>query len=324
MKVLSIKNLSVGYKTLIGKFRVLNDVSFDVEEGEIIGIVGESGSGKSTLGHAIIRLLPPNSYIEKGEIIFDGKNIVALPEAEMSNVRGTGITMIFQNPLNSLNPVKTIEYQLFEALKVKMSRDGKKNIDEKEAREIIINTVKDVRLPDPADIIKKYPHQLSGGQVQRVVIAMALILKPKVLIADEPTSALDVTIQAQIVKLFKQLREEEKVSILFISHDISLVYAITDRLLVMYAGRIMEDGNIEEVIKNPMHPYTQGLINSIPTISKNKGELKVIEGSPPSFLALPLGCKFNPRCNKVMEVCRKEEPKLEEIKGRRVRCWLYE
>ncbi|BFI75942.1 ABC transporter ATP-binding protein [Sulfurisphaera ohwakuensis] len=323
MKVLEVKNLSVGYKSLVGKFRVLHNVTFSVESGEIIGIVGESGSGKSTLGHSIIRLLPPNAYFEGGEILFQGKDITKIPEKEMVSIRGNGIFMIFQNPLNSLNPVKTVEYQLLEAVRVKASRDGK-NFDEKEAREIILNAVKDVRLPDPEEIIKKYPHQLSGGQVQRVVIAMALILRPKILIADEPTSALDVTIQAQVVKLFKQLREEEGISILFISHDISLVYAIADRIIVMYAGRIMEDGNIEEVIKNPMHPYTQGLISSIPTISKKEGELRVIEGSPPSFLVLPTGCKFHPRCNKVMDICRNKEPELKEINNRRVRCWLYE
>ncbi|BAK54819.1 ABC transporter ATP-binding protein [Sulfurisphaera tokodaii] len=323
MKVLEVKNLSVGYKSLVGKFRVLHNVTFNVESGEIIGIVGESGSGKSTLGHSIIRLLPPNAYFEGGEILFQGKDITKIPEKEMVNIRGNGIFMIFQNPLNSLNPVKSVEYQLLEAVRVKASRDGK-NFDEKEAKEIILNAVKDVRLPDPEEIIKKYPHQLSGGQVQRVVIAMALILRPKILIADEPTSALDVTIQAQVVKLFKQLREEEGISILFISHDISLVYAIADRIMVMYAGRIMEDGNIEEVIKNPMHPYTQGLVSSIPTISKKEGELRVIEGSPPSFLVLPTGCKFHPRCNKVMDICKNKEPELKEINNRRVRCWLYE
>lgn len=318
MTLLEVKDLSVGYKTLIGKFTVLHNVNLSVEEGEIVGIVGESGSGKSTLGHAIIRLLPPNSVVEKGSIIFQGKDILKLPDKEMSKVRGTGIFMILQNPLNSLNPVKRVEDQLFEAVKVK-----KPDVDEKEAKEIILSAVKDVRLPDPKEIIKKYPHQLSGGQIQRVVIAMALILRPKILIADEPTSALDVTIQAQIVKLFTQLRDEEKISILFISHDISLVYAIADRLIVMYAGRIMEDGNIEEVIKNPLHPYTQGLISSIPNITKKEGELKAIEGSPPSFLVLPSGCKFNPRCSKVMEICKTKEPQLVEVKGRRVRCWLY-
>lgn len=323
MKVLQINNLSLGYKSLVGKFRVLDNVNLDVEEGEIIGIVGESGSGKSTLGHAIIKLLPPNAFIEHGEILFNGKNLVQLKEKDMEKVRGTGIFMIFQNPLNSLNPVRTVETQLLEAVKIKMQRDGKK-FDEKEAKEIILDVVKDVRLPDPEEIIKKYPHQLSGGQIQRVVIAMSLILRPKILIADEPTSALDVTIQAQIVKLFKQVREEEKMSILFISHDISLVYAISDRIIVMYAGRIMEDGDAEGVIKSPLHPYTQGLINSIPTITKKDGYLKAIEGSPPSFLVLPTGCKFNPRCSKVMQVCREKEPEIKEVKGRKVRCWLYE
>ncbi|BCU71026.1 ABC transporter ATP-binding protein [Stygiolobus caldivivus] len=316
MSLLEVKGLSVGYKALIGKFTVLHDINFSLEQGEIVGIVGESGSGKSTLGHSIIRLLPPNSFIEKGSIFFQGKDIVKIPENEMTKIRGSGIFMILQNPLNSLNPVKRIKDQLLEAVKVK-----KPNVDEKEAKEIILDAVKAVRLPDPEEIIKKYPHQLSGGQIQRVVIAMALILRPRVLIADEPTSALDVTIQAQIVKLFKQLRDEEKISILFISHDISLVYAIADRLVVMYAGRIMEDGNIEEVIKNPLHPYTQGLISSIPTSTKKDGELRAIPGSPPSFLVLPSGCKFNPRCSKVIEQCKSREPELLDVKGRKVRCW---
>lgn len=319
MSLLEVNDLSVGYKALAGKFTVLHNINFSLEEGEIVGIVGESGSGKSTFGHAIIRLLPPNSFIEKGSIIFQGKDLVKLNEKEMTKVRGTGIFMILQNPLNSLNPVKRIGDQLLEAVKVK-----KPGVDEKEANEIVLNAVKDVRLPDPEEIIKKYPHQLSGGQIQRVVIAMALILRPKILIADEPTSALDVTIQAQIVKLFKQLRDEEKISIIFISHDISLVYAIADRLVVMYAGRIMEDGSIEDVIKSPLHPYTQGLISSIPSITKKDGGLKAIEGSPPSFLVLPMGCKFNPRCDRVMEKCKMKEPELVEVKGRKVRCWLYE
>ncbi|MEJ2779768.1 ABC transporter ATP-binding protein [Stygiolobus sp. CP850M] len=319
MSLLEVNDLSVGYKALAGKFTVLHNINFSLEEGEIVGIVGESGSGKSTFGHAIIRLLPPNSFIEKGSIIFQGKDLVKLNEKEMTKVRGTGIFMILQNPLNSLNPVKRIGDQLLEAVKVK-----KPGVDEKEANEIVLNAVKDVRLPDPEEFIKKYPHQLSGGQIQRVVIAMALILRPKILIADEPTSALDVTIQAQIVKLFKQLRDEEKISIIFISHDISLVYAIADRLVVMYAGRIMEDGNIEDVIKSPLHPYTQGLISSIPSITKKDGGLKAIESSPPSFLVLPMGCKFNPRCDRVMEKCKMKESELVEVKGRKVRCWLYE
>ena len=323
MSVLEVEGLSVGYKSLVGKFRVLDDVTFSVDSGEIVGIVGESGSGKSTLGHTIIRLLPRNAYIEKGKILFQGKDLTKLSEKEMTLVRGTGVFMIFQNPLNSLNPVKTVEHQLMEAVRVRAGRDGKK-IDEKEAKEIVLDAVKDVRLPDPEEIIKKYPHQLSGGQVQRVVIAMALILRPRVLIADEPTSALDVTIQAQVVKLFKQLRDEEGVAMLFISHDISLVYTIADRIIVMYAGRIMEDGNVEEVIKNPLHPYTQGLIGSVPTISKREGELKTIEGSPPSFLVLPAGCKFHPRCSKAIDVCKEKEPALKDVGNRRVRCWLYE
>ncbi|TRM80170.1 peptide ABC transporter ATP-binding protein, partial [Sulfolobus sp. A20-N-F6] len=237
--------------------------------------------------------------------------------------RGTWVFMIFQNPLNSLNPVKKVGFQLLEACKIRHQREGKK-VGEEDLMKEVIEVLKDLRLPDPYAIIDRYPHQLSGGQVQRIVIGMALLLKPKLLIADEPTSALDVTIQAQVVNLFKQLNKELGTSILFITHDISLAYVIADRIIVMYAGRIMEDGNIEEVLKSPMHPYSQGLVASIPKGSKDQGRLSAIPGNPPSFFALPLGCKFNPRCDKVMDVCRQKEPPLIEKNGRRVRCWLYE
>lgn len=320
--LLQVKNLNVYYNTLLGWVKVLDNASIEVEKGEIVSIVGESGSGKSTLGHAIARILPPNSRIS-GDIIIDNVNLAKLKESELQRYRGTWVFMIFQNPLNSLNPVKKVGFQLLEACKIRHQREGKK-VGEEDLMKEVIEVLKDLRLPDPYAIIDRYPHQLSGGQVQRIVIGMALLLKPKLLIADEPTSALDVTIQAQVVNLFKQLNKELGTSILFITHDISLAYVIADRIIVMYAGRIMEDGNIEEVLKSPMHPYSQGLVASIPKGSKDQGRLSAIPGNPPSFFALPLGCKFNPRCDKVMDVCRQKEPPLIEKNGRRVRCWLYE
>ncbi|WP_338604246.1 ABC transporter ATP-binding protein [Sulfolobus tengchongensis] len=320
--LLQIRNLNVYYNTLIGWIKVLNDVNLSVEKGEMISIVGESGSGKSTLGHTIARILPPNSKIQ-GDIVIDGVNLAKLKDSELQKYRGTWVFMIFQNPLNSLNPVKKVGFQLLEAAKIRHQRDGKKTDEESLAKEVI-EVLKDLRLPDPYSIVDRYPHQLSGGQVQRIVIAMALLLKPKLLIADEPTSALDVTIQAQVINLFKQLNRELNTSILFITHDISLAYIIADRVIVMYAGRIMEDGKVEDVLKSPMHPYTQGLVASIPTGDKNQSKLNAIPGNPPSFFALPMGCKFNPRCNKVIDICKQKEPNIIEKNGRRVRCWLYE
>ncbi|WP_432517955.1 ABC transporter ATP-binding protein [Saccharolobus islandicus] len=321
MVLLQIRNLNVHYNTIISWIKVLSDVNLDVEKGEIVGVVGESGSGKSTLGHAISRILPPNARIQ-GDIIIDGVNLAKLKDNELQKYRGTWVFMIFQNPLNSLNPVKKVGHQLLEAVKIRYQRDGKK-AEEESLMKDVIEVLKDLRLPDPYSIIDRYPHQLSGGQVQRIVISMALLLKPKLLVADEPTSALDVTIQAQVVNLFKQLNKEINTSIIFITHDISLAYVVSDRIVVMYAGRIMEDGKVEEVLKSPMHPYTQGLVASIPTGDKNQ-KLTAIPGNPPSFFALPTGCKFSNRCIKVFDVCRKKEPSIIEKNGRKIRCWLYE
>lgn len=322
MVLLQIRNLNVYYNTLIGKVKILNDLNLDVDYGDIVGVVGESGSGKSTLGYAIAKILPPNASMT-GEILFEGVNLLNLDEKEMQKYRGTQIFMVFQNALNSLNPVKKVGFQLGEALKIKYQKMGKK-VSEDEIYKEVIDVLKDLRLPDPEVIYERYPHQLSGGQIQRVIIAMALLLRPKLLIADEPTSAIDVTLQAQVVNLFKQINQEAKISIIFITHDISLAYAMSNRILVLYAGRIMEEGNTEEIIKDPMHPYTQGLIASIPKVSKSSGKLYSIPGLPPSFYTLPAGCKFHPRCPKVMPICKEKEPQEVHVNNRRVRCWLYE
>ncbi|GAB6944303.1 ABC transporter ATP-binding protein [Vulcanisaeta sp. JCM 14467] len=324
MVLLSIRDLYVGYKTVMGDLHVLDDINLDIDRGEIVGIVGESGSGKSTLGQAIARVLPGNAFVS-GKIMVDGVNLLELSEKEMEKYRGTTVFMVLQNPFTSLNPVKTIGYQLMEAARIRMERGGERYSEDR-AYEMAIQALKDLRFPDPEIIMLRYPHQLSGGQIQRVVLAMSLILKPKILIADEPTSALDVTIQAQVINLFKQLSKEMETAILFITHDISLAYVISTRLVVLYAGRIMEDGDIESVIREPMHPYTQGLIAGVPDLSKfvsGKVKLQSIPGNPPSFLDLPSGCKFHPRCPYVKDICKVQEPKLTRVNNRIVRCWLY-
>ncbi len=306
-----------------GVASILEDFQLQMQEGQIVSIVGESGSGKSTLGQAVTKLLPM-SGIAEGQILLNGTNIVKLREDQMTEQRGTEVFMIFQNPLNSLNPVKRVGSQLIEAINIRNTRK-KENLTEELMYEEAVETLKIMRLPDPDEIMKRYPHELSGGQVQRVVISMAIILKPKLLIADEPTTALDVTIQAQVINLLKQLNREYKMSIIFITHDLSLAYVLSDRIIVMYAGRIVESNPSESLIKSPLHPYTDGLLKSVPTDYKTSGTLFSISGSPPSFFDMPVGCRFNLRCPKVFEKCREEEPKLRgRTDGSSVRCWLYE
>ncbi len=313
----------MSYRTVNGVSTVLDDFSLRLDEGQIVSIVGESGSGKSTLGQAVTKLLPP-SGVCKGEVIFEGKNIVRMKEEEMTLYRGTSVFMIFQNPLNSLNPVKRVGFQLIEAIRIRANRKNE-NLSEEEIHKEAIETLKVMRLPDPEEIMKRYPHELSGGQVQRVVISMAIILKPQLLIADEPTTALDVTIQAQVINLLKQLNKDYKMSIIFITHDLSLAYVLSDRILVMYAGRMAENSPSDLIVKKPLHPYTEGLLKSVPGSYKSSGELYSIPGSPPSFFDMPSGCRFNPRCSKVFDKCRVDEPDLIDYKQDvKVRCWLYE
>ncbi|MEM0134134.1 MAG: ABC transporter ATP-binding protein [Thermoplasmatales archaeon] len=320
--VLNVKNLNVYYNTIAGNVKVIDQMNLDINDGEIIAIVGESASGKSTLGQVLTRMLPPTAIIE-GEVIFDDKDIIKLNDNEMTQLRGTSLFMIFQNPLNSLDPVKTIGYQLLEAIKIRRTREGlntENGIMEKEA----IEALSSLRVPDSASIMKRYPHELSGGQVQRVVICMALLLRPKLLIADEPTTALDVTIQAQVIDILKRLNRNLSLTIIFITHDIGIAYVISNNIVVMYSGRIMEQGPTELIVHKPKHPYTVGLLQSIPTTSKHEGKLYSITGSPPSYLSLSSGCKFSERCKFVFEKCKVEEPPLIKVEKESVRCWLYE
>lgn len=324
MALLEVNDLSVTYRTPFGTVKALDDVSFTLDKGESIAVVGESGSGKTTLALAISRLLPPNAEL-RGSIIFEGVDLAKLSQSALRAIRGTGIFMVFQEPANSLNPVYKIKDQLMEAVKIRYLRSNEP-FDEDKALKEIISTLRDVRMPDPEVIIERYPHQLSGGQIQRVMIAMGLLMKPKLFIADEPTSALDVTVQAQILKLLKDLKNEYNLSIIFITHDLAVASIIGDRVMVMYAGQIVEEGLMNDVITKPYHPYTQGLLNilnSLPRISKYEGKLPIISGAVPSLINPPSGCRFHPRCPYATDTCVKVVPQLKNIENRRVRCHFY-
>lgn len=322
MALLEINNLSIVYRTPFGIVKALDDVSLSLDKGESLAVVGESGSGKSTLALAIARLLPPNAKYVSGSIIFDGIDILRLSESEFRKIRGTGIFMVFQEPFTSLNPVYKVKDQLLEALRIRYEREGVV-FDESKAINEIISVLRDVRMPDPELIIERYPHQLSGGQIQRVMIAMGLLMRPKLYIADEPTSALDVTVQAQLLKLLKDLKREYGISILFITHDIAVASVIGDRIAVLYAGQLMELGDTKSVIYDPRHPYTKALLNSVPRISKYEGKLPIIGGSVPNLLNPPSGCRFHPRCPYATDVCKKEVPKIIKVNNTYVRCHLY-
>lgn len=318
--ILSAEKLSVSFETIDRSVEVLNEVSLTVGRGEVVGIVGESGSGKSTLAQAIIGVLDiPPAKISKGKIMFEG-NTIFPKTSGMTNYRGKGINMIFQEPLTSLNPVYSIRDQLLEAIKIG------KGTDSKEKKEKIIRqSLEDVMIRDVETVLNSYPHQLSGGMRQRVSIAMILIQSPQLLILDEPTTGLDLIVQKRILGLILDLRKAISSSILLITHDLAIAANMCDRIYVMYAGKIVESGKLNDVISNPMHPYTEMLKSSIPEGYKGSGPLKVTTGSPPDMRSLPSGCAFHPRCPKAMAICKEQVPKLKE-KGeeREVSCWLYE
>ncbi|MGJ8455682.1 ABC transporter ATP-binding protein [Pseudothermotoga sp. U03pept] len=313
--LLTVEDLVVEFKISKAKFRTPDGVSFTVMENECVGFVGESGSGKSVTALAIMGLVPkPQGRILRGRIIFDGTDLLKVDE----HPRGKKISMVFQNPLNSLNPNMKIGKQLTEVL------EEHYGISHKQAIEKVVEIMKQLQIADPEEMVKRYPFEYSGGMRQRVMIAMAMLCEPKLLIADEPTTALDVTIQAQIIQLFKQLKSQSKTSILFISHDLSVISQIADRIIVMYAGKICEISPMKELFEKPLHPYTAGLISSIPDMKERKTRLKSIEGNVPSLIDPPSGCRFHPRCQQRMKKCVESEPPLFSIKGRQVKCWLYE
>ncbi|MDG6988340.1 MAG: ABC transporter ATP-binding protein [Nitrososphaerota archaeon] len=320
--LLEVKGLRITYRTVYGYLEAVKGLDLSIEKGETVAVVGESGCGKSTVGHSLVRLLPPNAKYE-GSVNFNGKDVFSLTGMELRAFRGNDVFMIFQDPLNSLNPVKRVDNQMLEAVMMREKVAGRE-FDREAAYKEVVRELTEVRMPDPDVILRRYPHQLSGGQIQRVVIAMALVMKPKLLVADEPTSALDVTIQAQVMKLIKDLKKEYGMSVLFITHDMAVAYTIADRFLVMYAGELSELGPVDMVVANPLHPYTIALVNSIPTKSHRQGELVAIPGSPPNMLAPPSGCRFNPRCPKVMEICRTADPATKGVDQRLLRCHLFD
>jgi oligopeptide transport system ATP-binding protein len=307
--LLSVRDLVVRFRTHEATVHAVNGVSFDLEEGETLGLVGESGCGKSVTNLAIIRLLPkPAGRIEGGEVMFDGQNLMKLRESEIRDVRGREIAMIFQDPMTSLNPVLTIEEQMVETIRAHRS------ITTDQARRRAIELLTMVGIPRPETRLRNYPHQFSGGMRQRVMIAMALSLEPKLLIADEPTTALDVTIQAQVLELLRALTAETGTALILITHDLGVVAGMTQRVNVMYAGYIVETASTAEVFANPHHPYTVGLLHSIPRLDEvRRDELLPIEGTPPDQRRAPVGCPFAPRCAWRLDVCWREMPPLEPI-----------
>jgi len=320
-ELLRINNLKTYFYTDKGIVPAVDGISLSVDKGQIIGIVGESGCGKSITSLSILKLVSEPGKIVEGEIIFQGENLVDKSINEMHKIRGNSISMIFQEPMTSLNPVYTIGKQVAEAILI-----HKKDITKAEAKKKVIEMFTLVGIPEPEKRFNAYPHQLSGGLRQRVMIAMALICRSKLLIADEPTTALDVTIEAQILDLMKKLRDDTGTSIIMITHNLGVVAELCDYAYVMYAGKIMEHAEIFELFKNPMHPYTIGLLKSIPQRNENieRKRLYSIKGMVPNLLALPKGCRFRPRCDDAMEICSEKEPEIIDAgNGHEVRCWKY-
>jgi oligopeptide/dipeptide ABC transporter ATP-binding protein len=321
--LLEVKNLKTYFFTEDGVVKAVDGVDFEVYPGEVLGLVGESGCGKSVSSFSIMRLVGPPGKVVDGQILFEGQDLLKLPEAEMTKIRGARISMIFQQPQSSLNPVFRAGEQVGEVFQIheRMKEDA--------AWEQAVELLKLVGIPDAVNKAKAYPHEMSGGQAQRVMIAMALALKPKLLIADEPTTALDVTIQAQILDLIRGLREKVGASVILITHDLGVIAEMADRVAVMYAGQIVEQTNVDDLFEKPLHPYTQGLIASIPVLGKMMDKLDVIPGNVPNLVNLPPGCRFAPRCRAReqfdLQICTSQEPNLADARPEhQVRCWLYQ
>jgi peptide/nickel transport system ATP-binding protein len=316
--LLSVRNLRVEFPTRRGTLRALDDVSFDIARGEVLGVVGESGAGKSLTGAAIIGLLEPPGRIAAGEIALDGQRIDNLPYEAMRAIRGKRIGAIFQDPLTSLNPLYSVGRQLTETIQTHLP------VDAAEAKRRAIELLVSTGIPAAAERIDHYPHQFSGGMRQRVVIALALAAEPELIVADEPTTALDVSIQAQIIELIKRLCRERGAAVMLITHDMGVIAETCDRVAVMYAGRIAEIGPVADVIHAPRHPYTAGLMGSIPSVTDERERLLQIEGAMPRLNAIPRGCAFNPRCTRAFDRCRSERPELIAVGSTRAACWLHD
>ncbi|MHB1125564.1 MAG: ABC transporter ATP-binding protein [Bacillota bacterium] len=316
-KLLEVRDLCVNFHTLEGIVPAVDGVNFDIYPGETLGIVGESGCGKSVTAMSIMHLLPvPPAEIKQGKILFHGEDLLNKSREEMRKINGNKISMIFQEPMTSLNPLHTIGSQIMEVTQIHQGL--KKGAARKRAIEILDL----VGIPAPKKRIYEYPHQLSGGMRQRVMIAMALVCTPQLLIADEPTTALDVTVQAQIMDLIKDLKEQFEMAVMLITHDLGVISDLAQRVVVMYAGKIVEEGSVRSIFNTPLHPYTQGLINCIPSIDSKKERLFMIEGTVPNPLEMPLGCSFSPRCPRATIYCLEHDPNLVQLgKERRISCW---
>lgn len=323
-QILSIKKLKTHFFSRKGIAKAVDGVSYHLRQGEVLGIVGESGCGKSVTAQSIMQLVPdPPGKIVDGEILYHGTDLLAYSPKEMRRVRGAGIAMIFQEPMTSLNPVFTIGNQISEMFRIH------KRMNKKQATDAAVDMLDRVQIPSPHKRVHDYPHQLSGGMRQRAMIAMALSCDPEILIADEPTTALDVTVQAQILDLMLRLKEEFATAIQLITHDLGVIAEMSDRVVVMYAGQVVEEAPTVELFRQTLHPYTQGLLTSVPVLGKRTagkaGKLTEIKGMIPSLFDLPEGCRFNNRCPDCMDICKKEAPELETYNGQShfIRCWLY-
>ena len=316
--LLEVRHLRVEFPTRHGTLTALDDISFDIAPGEILGVVGESGAGKSLTGAAIIGLLDPPGRVAGGEIRFEGRRIDNLPYEEMRKVRGRSIGAIFQDPLTSLNPLYTIGQQLVETIQTHLS------VSAQEARRRAVRLLEETGIQAAEQRIDQYPHQFSGGMRQRVVIALALAAEPKLIVADEPTTALDVSIQAQIISLLKRLCKDHGAAVMLVTHDMGVIAETSDRVAVMYAGRIAEIGPVHGVIHAPAHPYTVGLMGSIPAMDDERERLLQIDGTMPRLTAIPRGCAFNPRCPHVFDRCRVQRPDLLDAGATRAACWLHD
>jgi len=317
-KILEIKNLQTFFYTDDGVAKAVNGIDFEINKGETLGIVGESGCGKSVTSMSILRLVSSPGKIVGGEIVYNGQNLLNYTENQMRLIRGNEISMIFQEPMTSLNPVYTVGNQIAEILRVH------RGMNKKEAMQKTVEMLEIVGIPSPKERISNYPHQMSGGMKQRVMIAMALACEPKLLIADEPTTALDVTIQAQILELMKNLKKQLNTAIMLITHDLGVISEMADQVYVMYAGRGMEYTSAEEIFNNPLHPYTLGLLNSMPDLESDSETLHTIPGTVPSMFDMPKGCSFQPRCEKALDICSECEPDMYKHGDNHfVRCHLY-
>ncbi|MDR7318332.1 MULTISPECIES: ABC transporter ATP-binding protein [Brevibacillus] len=314
--ILEVEQLRTRFRTDSGVVSVVDGVDFSIRAGETLGVVGESGCGKSVTSLSIMRLLPQNGMSE-GTIRFNGKDVLGLSEKDMQRVRGNEIAMIFQEPMTSLNPLHTVGRQIEEAVMLHMK------VSKAQAKERAIAMLKAVGMPRAEEIYGEFPHQLSGGMRQRVMIAMAMSCDPKLIIADEPTTALDVTIQAQILDLMRDLKEKTGTSIMLITHDLGVVAEMCDRVIVMYAGQVVEETDVDTLFESPKHPYTIGLMNSIPELDDEREYLETIPGAVPLPQQMPKGCRFAPRCSKAMAICNEQPPELLQLDGQKCRCWLY-